>query len=724
MAEIGDFGAIVLAISGGVMLAVLARKFSERFPIPAPALFLVAAAAFPVVLPDIRTVERIGVVALIVILFDGGMAIGWRRFRRAAMPIASLGIVGTLVTAAVMAGFAHYLFDFDWTTAWILGAALAPTDPAVMFSILGDKEIRGRTGTILEGEAGVNDPVGIALMIGILEFATSDDGSLWSIVEEFVLEMTIGLVVGLAGTAVLVVFMRRVRLPSEGLYPLRTLAAAGIIYGLASVAHGSGFLAVFIAGLALERARHPVQAADPTVPYVDREPRRDRRLRRPRPDGERDRAVRGRGLARRIAARARAGLRRAPACARAAARSAQDAGRREGVHRLGRPEGSGADPARLVLHPRGRGRCSTAVRDRVRRRSLLRHRPGVERAVRRFTPGRAHALGGQVTALVLGLALLAGGSAGPPRSERLERVAAVRRGREAADDGQPERRRSPRPRDRQLPARPPRHVRLDVLRTDTLHPGRATKTIWSATRHFRAGRRQIVWHPARGTEPRTYVLRLRVGRRVYMNLPGKRRRAPVVRVQGIEAGFPKRSYAPGEEADLRISSDTASLRLQIFYYSSQVAPRGRDFRTAGTPMTNPVRIDWRGHRNGPGTLQFVRAGDWPCGLYFVRLTAADGRVGYTPFVVRRRVPQSRVAVVLSTNTWQAYNFWDGNGDGWGDSWYVSPATRSVDLGRPFLDFGVPYRFRDWDLDFIAWLNRTGKQVDFLSDDDLDGVRER
>ena len=78
--------------------------------------------------------------------------------------------------------------------------------------------------------------------------------------------------------------------------------------------------------------------------------------------------------------------------------------------------------------------------------------------------------------------------------------------------------------------------------------------------------------------------------------------------------------------------------------------------------------------------------------------------------------------MLSTNTWQAYNFWDANGDGWGDSWYVSAATHSVDLERPFLDFGVPFRFRDWDLDFIAWLNRTGKQVDFLSDDDLEAFR--
>jgi potassium/hydrogen antiporter len=249
--ELGDFGAIVLVVSAGVLLALLVHKLTARFPVPAPALFLVAALATPIALPHIRTVERIGVVALIIILFDGGMDIGWRRFRRAIVPIASLGVLGTFTTALLMAGCAHYLVGFDWTTAGILAAALAPTDPAVMFSILGNREIGGRTGTILEGEAGVNDPVGIALMIGMLEFATADDGSLWTVAEEFVLEMGVGLVVGVAGTALLVLFIRRVQLPSEGLYPLRTLAAAGLIYGLASVAGGSGFLAVFIAGLVL-----------------------------------------------------------------------------------------------------------------------------------------------------------------------------------------------------------------------------------------------------------------------------------------------------------------------------------------------------------------------------------------------------------------------------------------------------------------------------------------
>ncbi len=155
---------------------------------------------------------------------------------------------------------AHGLLGFGWTTAWILGAALAPTDPAVMFSVLGNREVGGRTGTILEGESGANDPVGIALMIGMLEFATSDGGSVWDIAREFTVEMAVGLVVGVAGAALLLPLMQRVSLPNEGLYPLRVLAAGMVVYGAASILHGSGFLAVFVTGLLIGDARAPYKA--------------------------------------------------------------------------------------------------------------------------------------------------------------------------------------------------------------------------------------------------------------------------------------------------------------------------------------------------------------------------------------------------------------------------------------------------------------------------------
>jgi cell volume regulation protein A len=266
--EISAFGTIVLVVSAGCSLAILTSKLTERFPIPAPALFLLAAAVAADLFPklnehlgeSILTVERIGVVALIVILLDGGMHVGWRRFRSSLVPITSLGVLGTFGTAAVMAVFANVLLGFDWTTSFILGAALAPTDPAVMFSVLGNREVGGRTGTILEGESGANDPVGIALMIGMLEFATHDDASPWVVVSEFSIEMAVGLVVGVAGSAMLLVLMRRVSLPGEGLYPLRVLAIAGVIYGVASLLHGSGFLAVFVAGLLIGDGRAPYKA--------------------------------------------------------------------------------------------------------------------------------------------------------------------------------------------------------------------------------------------------------------------------------------------------------------------------------------------------------------------------------------------------------------------------------------------------------------------------------
>jgi potassium/hydrogen antiporter len=256
MDELTTFGTIVLVVSGGLLLALVATRLNERFPVPEPGIFLVLAAVASDVFPTLgerlttQEVERIGVVAIIVILFNGGTLVGWRRFRVAAVPIFSLGIVGTFATAAVITVAAHYLFDFSWTIAGVLGAALSPTDPAVMFSVLGDKDIRGRAGTILEGESGVNDPVGIALVIGMLELAQDVDASFWIVVQEFLVEVSVGLAFGLLGAAALRPLLR-FSLPNAGLYPLRTLAAAGVIYGAASTAHGSGFLAVFVAGVLL-----------------------------------------------------------------------------------------------------------------------------------------------------------------------------------------------------------------------------------------------------------------------------------------------------------------------------------------------------------------------------------------------------------------------------------------------------------------------------------------
>ena len=245
------------------MLALLSTRLSVALSIPGPAIFLVAAAIASDVFPrlreevSIRSVERIAVVALIVILFDGGLSIGWRRFRVAAVPIFTLGILGTFATAGIVTLFAHTALDLEWVTAGLLGAAIAPTDPAVMFSVLGNREIGGRTGTILEGESGANDPVGIALMIGMIELATHPDASFATVVEKLALELPIGLAVGVAAGLLLAAVARRISLPDEGLYLAQLLAGAGATYGIASALHGSGFLAVFVAGIAIGDRRLP-----------------------------------------------------------------------------------------------------------------------------------------------------------------------------------------------------------------------------------------------------------------------------------------------------------------------------------------------------------------------------------------------------------------------------------------------------------------------------------
>ncbi len=265
MDEVLHFGAIVLLVSGGFAVAVLANTVSERLRIPAAGVFLLAAAVASDLWPElgdalsIRDVERIAVVALVLILFDGGMRVGWRRFRVAAVPIVSLGLLGTFATAGLMTLAAHYLLDFQWETAALLGAALAPTDPAVMFSLFGRREISGKTATILEGESGANDPVGIALMLAAVSLAEEDPTSVAGAVGEFFLQLGVGTIVGIGGAYILLLTIRRIELPNPALYPLRTLAFAGVIYGLATVAHGSGFLAVYIAGILIGDADIPAK---------------------------------------------------------------------------------------------------------------------------------------------------------------------------------------------------------------------------------------------------------------------------------------------------------------------------------------------------------------------------------------------------------------------------------------------------------------------------------
>jgi potassium/hydrogen antiporter len=207
------------------------------------------------------TVEQIVTVALVLILFDGGMHIGLKKLRTALGSVLTVGVLGTFLTAAALAVLAHLVAGFPWPVALLVGTALAPTDPAVVFSVLGNWEVEGRTGVLLEGESGANDPVGIALLVSLLGAASGTGlSAVTGVLGEFALQMIVGGAVGVAGAFGLLGALRRLPLPSGGLYPLLTLGASIGLYGLATVAGGSGFLAVFVAGIMLGDAAAPFKA--------------------------------------------------------------------------------------------------------------------------------------------------------------------------------------------------------------------------------------------------------------------------------------------------------------------------------------------------------------------------------------------------------------------------------------------------------------------------------
>ena len=279
------------------------------------------------------------------------------------------------------------------------------------------------------------------------------------------------------------------------------------------------------------------------------------------------------------------------------------------------------------------------------------------------------------------------------------------------------------------------HVQIDVV--DRNAPGAHALPVEGAVAGATASTRRLVdrrvgrglhefaWTPPATTAPGTYSLVTTLtgndGRRTVLGaaspahpaLPA----APVVRVLGLDAAFTKRSYVPGEQATLLVAADARTITIEVFQIGPERVPTYANNLLNGVPVSQPVTVDWSANVNAPAPVT-VAIGGWSSGVYFARLTADDGRLGFAVLIVRPAEPVTRIAVVMPTNTWQAYNFQDADGDGFGDSWYVSLATKTIDLVRPHLNRGVPYRFRSYDLSFLHWLSQTGRSVDFYSDDDL------
>jgi cell volume regulation protein A len=200
---------------------------------------------------DYHLAENIGVIALALILFEGGLAAGWGEIRPVLRPALGLAVLGTLITAVVTGLTASWLFDFSTVEGLLLGAIVSSTDGAAVFSLLRGSGLRSRLERTLEGEAGMNDPIAVLLVLGFIEWVLHPGYGVEDMLVLFAQQLGIGLVAGLVVGRLAQDAFRRVRLSSPGLYPVASLATAALAFGLAAALHGSGFLAVYLAGLAL-----------------------------------------------------------------------------------------------------------------------------------------------------------------------------------------------------------------------------------------------------------------------------------------------------------------------------------------------------------------------------------------------------------------------------------------------------------------------------------------
>ena len=207
---------------------------------------------------DTSMARALGYTALVVILAEGGLTTRWDTIRSAVPAAASLATLGTAVSVAVVGGAAHLLLDTSWRDALLIGAVLAPTDSAAVFSVLRKVPLPPRLGGLLEAESGFNDAPVVILVVALAGHSTPSWWQLLLLIGyELVLGGAVGLLVGYAGAW----GVRRIALPSSGLYPLAVLALCVTAYGAAAVAHGSGFLAVYVAGLVLGNTRLPHSSA-------------------------------------------------------------------------------------------------------------------------------------------------------------------------------------------------------------------------------------------------------------------------------------------------------------------------------------------------------------------------------------------------------------------------------------------------------------------------------
>ncbi|MDF2749531.1 MAG: potassium/proton antiporter [Gaiellaceae bacterium] len=252
-----EVGTILLLVGAILTASIVVALGASRTGVPSLVAFLALGMLLGsdgpggIEFDDAELARTVGVIGLAAILFEGGLSTSWRRLRQVAVPAALLSTVGVAVTAVLTGLAAYFLFDLTLLEAVLLGAVVSSTDAAAVFATLRFTNIRRRLARTLEAESGINDPMAIALTIGLIEWILEPTSGFAELALLVLQKLALGLVVGVALGAVAMWAFSRLPSSIGAFAPVASIAAASLSFGAAEVIGGSGFLSVYLVGLAV-----------------------------------------------------------------------------------------------------------------------------------------------------------------------------------------------------------------------------------------------------------------------------------------------------------------------------------------------------------------------------------------------------------------------------------------------------------------------------------------
>src|SRR6476660_4062827 len=262
----GEHDAQLILIAGSLLAAgILGALLADRVRVPGLLLFLGlgmlagSQGIGGIHFDNAELTRTLGTIALVLILFEGGLTAGWSEIRPVLGTAASLATVGTALTAVLAGLAAKLIFGLSTLEGMLIGSAVAATDSAAIFAVLRRSRLEKRLARSLEGESGINDPVALLLMIGFIDWIQKPGYGIADMAGLLALKLAVGAAVGLLLGRLAVAALDRVRMPTDGIYPVATIAIAALAYGLGEVAHGSGLLATYLTALALGSGNIPAR---------------------------------------------------------------------------------------------------------------------------------------------------------------------------------------------------------------------------------------------------------------------------------------------------------------------------------------------------------------------------------------------------------------------------------------------------------------------------------